>query len=235
MFPASACGIAELRPIWPRYPACAPCMKKLWRAIDLADRVEHRERGLVRGALRDLGLGDARARVALEEAVREVPPAHALADQRDLGLGLDRHLLLDLLDHANDSRPGELGECRAAVAEDPRVAVLVGADLPGEAERGEGLLDRLLRPGIALDTRGSARRGRTSPSPRRARPRAAGRRARASRLPRARTRSAARWERTRTLRSRGRSTGSKSTTPESSSVSEALEQARRSVRGAPRG
>jgi hypothetical protein len=56
--------------------------------------------------LGDLGLGHARLRVALEQAVREVPPAHALADERDLGFGLHRHLLLDLLHHPHDRRSG---------------------------------------------------------------------------------------------------------------------------------
>ena len=37
--------------------------------------------------------------------MREVRPAHALADERDLGIGLDRHLRLDPLGDADDRRP----------------------------------------------------------------------------------------------------------------------------------
>ena len=118
-------------------------------AVDLADRVEHREGRLVRRALRHLGLRDARARVALEQPMREVPPPAALADQRDLGLGLDRHLLLDLRRDSDDGRSRELAERRPAVAEDPRVAVLVGADLPGQAEGGQRGLDGVLGARVA--------------------------------------------------------------------------------------
>ena len=64
-------------------------------------------------------------------------PADALANERDLGLRLDRHLRLDLLDDADDLGARELREGRASVAEDPRVAVLVGADRPPQAELGE--------------------------------------------------------------------------------------------------
>ena len=145
--------------------------------------------------------------------MREVPPADALADERDLGLRLDRHLRLDLGRRRGRPRAGELGERRAAVAEDPRVAVLVGPDRPGEPHVGErpsrARPPRAGRPG----TRGSARRGRGSTSPRRARPRGAGRRARASRRRRGRTRSAARSARTRSRRSRGRSTGRRARRP----------------------
>ena len=79
----------------------------------------------------------------------EVPPAAALADEPDLGLGLDRHLLLDLLDDPDDARAGELGQRRAAVAEDPRVAVLVGADRPGHAQLGQRPLERRLGARLA--------------------------------------------------------------------------------------
>ena len=81
--------------------------------------------------------------------MREVPPAHALADERDLRLRLDRHLLLDPVGDPDDGRAGQLAERRPAVAEDPRVAVLVGADPVAEAERLDRRGDRLLGTGIA--------------------------------------------------------------------------------------
>ena len=68
----------------------------------------------------------------------EVPPADALADERDLRRRLDRHLRLDRLDDADDARARELRERRSPIAEDPRITVLIGADRPGEAELGEG-------------------------------------------------------------------------------------------------
>lgn len=43
------------------------------RAVDLADRIEHRERRLVARPLRDLGLSDADPRVPLEEPVARLP------------------------------------------------------------------------------------------------------------------------------------------------------------------
>ena len=79
----------------------------------------------------------------------EVAPADALPDQRDLRLRLDRHLRLDLLDDADDLRARELREGRPAVAEDPRVAVLVGADRSREAHVGEGRSEDVVGAGIA--------------------------------------------------------------------------------------
>ena len=65
------------------------------------------------------------SRVALEQHVREVSPLGALADQFDLGRALDRQLVLheagDLLRRSAD----ELGQGRAAIAEHPRIPVLV--------------------------------------------------------------------------------------------------------------
>ena len=149
MLPASECGMAELRPIWPRYPALRARLDEALRPVDLADRVEHRERRLVARALGDLGLGGTDARVALQEPVREVPPAHALADERDLGCGLDRHLRLDPLRDADTVAPESSTERGTAMAEDPRVAVLVGADRPCDAEVGERLRENRLRPRVA--------------------------------------------------------------------------------------
>ena len=119
-------------------------------AVDLADRVQHRERRLVARALGDLGLRGADPRVALEQPVREVPPAHALADERDLGLGLHRHL------RARSARrrgrrvaPESSRERRPAVAEDPGVAVLIRADRPGEPSVGERSREHVLGRRVA--------------------------------------------------------------------------------------
>ena len=81
--------------------------------------------------------------------MREVPPADALTDERDLGIGLHRHLPLDLFDDADDGGAGELGERRTAVAEDPGVAVLVGADRSREAGVGERPREGILGPRVA--------------------------------------------------------------------------------------
>ena len=81
--------------------------------------------------------------------MREIAPAHALPDQRDLRLRLDRHLHLDLLDDADDLRPRELREGRPTVAQDPRVAVLVGPDRSREAHVGEGRSEDVVGARIA--------------------------------------------------------------------------------------
>ncbi len=118
-------------------------------AVDLADRVQHRERRLVARALGDLGLRRADARVALKHPLREVSPAHALADEGDLRVGLHCHLPLDLFDDADDGGAGELGERRTSVAEDPGVAVVVGADRGRRACGGECPRERVLGPRVA--------------------------------------------------------------------------------------
>lgn len=76
-------------------------------------------------------------------------PAHALADEHDLRVRLDRHLRLDLLDDADDLGAGQVRERRAAVAEDPRIAVLVGTDPPREPEVGQGSADHVLGARVA--------------------------------------------------------------------------------------
>ena len=81
--------------------------------------------------------------------MREVPPAHALADERDLGLGLDRHLRLDPAGDAGHGCAGELRQRRPAVAEDPGIAVLVGADRSREPEVVDGRGEHVLRPRVA--------------------------------------------------------------------------------------
>ena len=81
--------------------------------------------------------------------MREVPPLRALADQRELGFRLHRHLRLHERHHADDLAPGQLGQRRPLVAEDPRIAVLVGADLAADPHRGEEVGERGLGAGIA--------------------------------------------------------------------------------------
>ena len=118
-------------------------------AVERAERLEHRRRRLVRGALRHLRLRQADARVLLEEPVREVPPLRALADERELGLRLHGHLRLDERDDADDLAARQLGQRRALVAEDPRIAVLVGADLAADRHGGEQVGQRRLGTRIA--------------------------------------------------------------------------------------
>ena len=99
----------------------------------------------MRRALRHLGLRQARPRVPLQEHVREIAPLRALADQRDLGLALDRHLLLDEGSDLRRRRARQLGQRRAVVAEDPRIAVLVGADRLGDPHLREQVRERFRR------------------------------------------------------------------------------------------
>ena len=223
------------RRVAPDLPAVAGVRaagERALRAVDLADRIEHRERRLVARTLRHLRLGDADARVALEEPVREVAPADALADERDLRLRLDRHLRLDLLDDADDRRARELRERRPAVAEDPRVAVLVGADRSREAHVGERRSEDVVGARIArvlevvLDA-----------VERRARLRVLHLEARDDERPRPvpaedAVRSAARSARTRSPCSRGRRSGRRARHP-TGRLPAPVRGARRSERGAP--
>ena len=118
-------------------------------AVERPERLEHRRRRLVRRALRHFRLREADPRVLLQEPVREIPPLRALADEGELGLRLHGHLRLDEGNDADDLAARQLGQRRALVAEDPRIAVLVGADLAGNAHGGERIGQRMLRSRIA--------------------------------------------------------------------------------------
>ena len=84
-----------------------------------------------------LGLGRARSGVLLQQAVSVRAPAPALADQRDLVRALARQHALDRIAERGDGRPGHLAERGPRVAEDPRIAVLIGADRVPDPEIGE--------------------------------------------------------------------------------------------------
>ena len=60
--------------------------------------------------------------------MREVRPSAALADERDLGLDLIAICASISVDDADDLAPVSSDSVGPAVAEDPRIAVLVGAD-----------------------------------------------------------------------------------------------------------
>src|SRR5262249_55243160 len=100
----------------------------------VAERLEHRERRLLRGTQARLRLGDPRTRVLLEQTVPVRAPAPALPDQRDLVLALPRHHALDEIADRRDGGAGHVAQRRPAVTEDPRVAVLVRGDLLPEPE-----------------------------------------------------------------------------------------------------
>ena len=127
MLCATACAHELLRPIWPRYPADTPSDDACWPPTR-PERLVHRERGLVTGLQARLGLGRPRSGVLLQEAVRVLAPSGALADQRHLGLALEDHQALDERRERHDGLPGHLAQRRPLVAEDARIAVLVGAD-----------------------------------------------------------------------------------------------------------
>ncbi len=124
---------------------------------DLAERLQHRERGLVSRAQTGLGLRRPRAGVLLQQLVRVLAPARALADQLDLGGALAHH---HRLDHGRERAHGgrrDLTQRGALIAEDAGVAVLVRADRAAHPELarepGEDL-HRVLDAGvlrIALD------------------------------------------------------------------------------------
>ena len=82
------------------------------------------------GAQARLRFGRTRLRVLLEQAVRVLAPPGALPDQRHLSRALDDHHRLDRGAERRDGCAGDLAQRRPLVAEDSRVAVLVGADRP---------------------------------------------------------------------------------------------------------
>ena len=86
-------------------PGAGASRVRVLSAVQRPERLKHRRRRLVRGPLRHLGLGQPNPRVLLEEPVREVPPLRALADERELGLRLHRHLRLDERHDADDLAP----------------------------------------------------------------------------------------------------------------------------------
>ena len=79
-------------------------------------------------------LGRAGPRVLLQETVCVLAPPSALADELDLRLALARHEGLERRRGEDELRAGHLGERRAFVSEDPRVAVLVGGDPASDAQ-----------------------------------------------------------------------------------------------------
>ncbi len=119
--------------------------------VPVAERLQHRERRLVPCPEARLGLGHAGSRVLLQQPVCVLAPARALPDQPDLVLALPHH---HGLDHGRDRRHRarrRLAQRRALVAEDARVAVLVGADRALDAEVGEHAPEdphRMLCPGV---------------------------------------------------------------------------------------
>ena len=89
------------------------------------------------GAQARLGLGRAGDGVLLQQPVGVRAPASALADQLDLGGALARHHALDLVAERTDGGAGHVAERRPLVAEDARVAVVVGADRVAQPDVGD--------------------------------------------------------------------------------------------------
>src|SRR5581483_108924 len=115
-----------------------------------AEALQHRQCRLVSGAEADRSLGRTRARVLLQQAVSVLAPARALADELDLAVALPHPHRLDRRGHRRDAGAGHLAERRALVAEDARVAVLVGADPAGNPHVREHARED---PHRVLDTR----------------------------------------------------------------------------------
>ena len=104
---------------------------------DLAARGEHGERRLVSGAQRRFRLGRAGAGVLLQQPVGVRAPAAALADERDLALALAHEHRLDRVAERRDARTRDRAQRGALVAEDPGIAVAVGADRALDPEIGQ--------------------------------------------------------------------------------------------------
>jgi hypothetical protein len=98
-----------------------------------AERLQHGQRGFVAGPQAGFGFRRPRPRVLLEEPVRVLAPPGALADQLDLGRALAAHRALDERRERRDGARRDLAQRRPLVAEDARVAVLVGADRAADA------------------------------------------------------------------------------------------------------
>ena len=80
-----------------------------------------------------LGFGRSGPRVLLQKTVRVLTPSGALSDQAKLGLALAHHQTLDERCERKDGVPADLAQRRPLVAEDARVAVLIGAGRPRDA------------------------------------------------------------------------------------------------------
>ena len=154
---------------------------RLLAAVGAVERREQRERRLVPRAQGRLGLGRARPRVLLQQPVRVLAPARALADQRHLGLALPHQQALDERRERRDRLAGDLAQRRALVAEDAGIAVLVGAR-PGPTRRARAARRRGDASGArAPDTPDTTRPARTTSPPAPARPRTRARRRRGRR------------------------------------------------------
>ena len=129
---ATACAHELLSPIWPRYPADTPSDEACWPAYagpsasSMASVASWPARRLASASVAPGRVYSCRSRCACSHHLR------ALADQRDLGLALAHHQALDERRERNDGLPGDLAQRRPLVAEDARIAVLVGAGAAGD-------------------------------------------------------------------------------------------------------
>ena len=101
------------------------------------ESVQHGEARLVSGAETCLCLCHPGPGVLLQEPMRVLAPAGALADELDLRLALARHELLERRGGRDDLGPRHLRERWALVSEDARVAVLVCGDRARDSHVGE--------------------------------------------------------------------------------------------------
>ena len=108
--------------------------RRLLAAVGAVESLQQRQRRLVSGPEAGLRFRRPRPRVLLQQAVRVLAPACALADQLDLGLALPHHHALDERRERSHGLPGGLAQRGALVAEDPWIAVLVGPRRAGDPE-----------------------------------------------------------------------------------------------------
>ncbi len=123
----------------------SPAGKIALRPVDGADGVEHCQGGFQAGPAADLRLGGPDPGIALQEHVRQVAPLDALFDQGDLGGTLDHHLVFDEGGQVYGRFPDHLRERRAAVAQNPRVAVGICTQRTVDPHLHEHLLKSLHR------------------------------------------------------------------------------------------
>jgi hypothetical protein len=102
--------------------------RALLSAEAVAECLQHRQRRLVACPQRRLGLRRAGPRELLQQSVRALAPASALADECELVLALAHHHPLDGSRERRDRAGRRLAERRAPIAEDSRIAVLIGPD-----------------------------------------------------------------------------------------------------------
>jgi hypothetical protein len=105
--------------------------KHALRAVEWAQRIYQGQRRLLAGPQAHLRLRRADPGVPLQKPVGKIAPFGALSDEGQFGGTLDRHLRFDKFAHPHDFCASQLGKARPLVAQDPGIAIGIGADVAG--------------------------------------------------------------------------------------------------------